>query len=126
MAAARVILITAVALLAIAMPAQACAPRTSLAALDDEVMCTACGLPLALAPESPQAQNERALIVRLVNRCHTKAQIKTRLVAEYGSEVLASPPSHGFDMTAWLVPLLGLAGLAGGLVAASGIWRVRT
>jgi cytochrome c-type biogenesis protein CcmH len=125
-AAARVILVTAVALLALAVPARACTPRTSLAALDDEVMCTACGLPLSLAPDSPQAQNERALIVRLVARCQTKAQIKDRLVDEFGSEVLASPPSHGFGATAWLVPLLGLAGLAAGLVGASGIWRVRT
>ena len=126
MAAARMIVATALALLALAVPARACTPRTSLAALDDEVMCTACGLPLSLAPDSPQAQGERALILRLVDRCQTKAQIERRLVAEYGSEVLASPPSHGFDATAWLVPLLGLAALAGGLVGASGIWRVRT
>jgi cytochrome c-type biogenesis protein CcmH len=125
-AAARMILATALALLVLAVPARACAPRTSLAALDDEVMCTACGLPLSLAPDSPQAQNERALILRLVGDCQTKAQIKDRLVDEYGSEVLASPPSHGFGATAWLVPLLGFAGLAGGLVGASGIWRVRT
>jgi cytochrome c-type biogenesis protein CcmH/NrfF len=61
-----------------------------------------------------------------VRRCQTKAQIEHRLVAEFGSEVLASPSSHGFGATAWLVPLLALAGLAGGLVSASGIWRVRT
>jgi cytochrome c-type biogenesis protein CcmH/NrfF len=125
-AAARVILATALALLAFAVPAGACTPRTSLAAIDDEVMCTACGLPLSLAPDSPQAQNERALIQRLAGRCQTKAQIKRVLVAEYGSEVLASPPSHGFGATAWLIPLLGFAALAGGLVGASGIWRVRT
>jgi cytochrome c-type biogenesis protein CcmH len=125
-AAARVILAAALVMLALAGSAQACAPRTTLGALEDEVMCTVCGLPLSLATESPQAQSERALILRLVDRCQTKAQIESRLVAEYGSEVLASPPSHGFDATAWLVPLLALLALAGGLAGATGIWRART
>jgi cytochrome c-type biogenesis protein CcmH/NrfF len=125
-AAARVILATALAVLALAGSAQACAPRTTLGALEDEVMCTVCGLPLSVATESPQAQSERALILRLVDRCQTKAQIESRLVAEYGSEVLASPPSHGFDATAWLIPLLALLALAGGLAGATGIWRART
>jgi cytochrome c-type biogenesis protein CcmH len=125
-AAARVILAAALVVLALAGSAQACAPRTTLGALEDEVMCTVCGLPLSLATESPQAQSERALILRLVDRCQTKAQIESRLVAEYGSEVLASPPSHGFDATAWLVPLLALLALAGGLAGATGIWRART
>jgi cytochrome c-type biogenesis protein CcmH/NrfF len=125
-AAARLIVATALAVLALAASAQACTPRTTLGALEDEVMCTVCGLPLSLATESPQAQSERALILRLVDRCQTKAQIERRLVAEYGSEVLASPPSGGFDATAWLIPLLALLALAGGLAGATGIWRARS
>jgi hypothetical protein len=70
-AAARLIVTTAALLLALAAPARACAPRTTLDALEDEVMCTVCGLPLSLATESPQAQRERALILRLVDRCET-------------------------------------------------------
>jgi cytochrome c-type biogenesis protein CcmH/NrfF len=119
------ILVAALALLALAAPAQACAPRTTLGALEDEVMCTVCGVPLSLATESPQAQRERALILRLIARCRTKAQIERELVAEYGSDVLASPPSGGFDATAWLIPVLAIVALAGGLGAASGIWRPR-
>ena len=126
MAAARVILATALAVLALAGTAQACTPRTTLGALEDQVMCTVCGLPLSLATESPQAQSERALILRLVDRCRSEAQIKQRLVAEYGSEVLASPPSGGFDATAWLIPLVALLALGGGLAGAAGIWRART
>jgi cytochrome c-type biogenesis protein CcmH/NrfF len=116
---------TIVALLALAAPAQACTARTSLTDLEDEVMCTVCGLPLSEATESPQAQRERALIARLVARCEGKPAIKRRLVAEYGPAVLASPPGGGFDVSAWLVPLLALAGLALGLATASGIWRPR-
>jgi hypothetical protein len=39
--------------------------------------------------------------------------------------VLASPPSRGFDATAWVIPVLGLVALAGGLAVAAGIWRPR-
>jgi cytochrome c-type biogenesis protein CcmH/NrfF len=114
-----------VALLALAAPAQACTARTSVTDLEDEVMCTVCGLPLSEATESPQAQRERALIARLVARCEDKPAIKRRLVAEYGPAVLASPPGGGFDVSAWVVPLLALACLAAGLSAAAGIWRPR-
>jgi cytochrome c-type biogenesis protein CcmH/NrfF len=112
-------------LLALAAPARACTARTSVTALEDEVMCTVCGLPLSEATESPQAQRERALIARLVARCEGKPAIKRRLVAEYGPAVLATPPGGGFDISAWVVPLLALAGLAAGLTTATGIWRPR-
>jgi cytochrome c-type biogenesis protein CcmH/NrfF len=117
-------LATLVAVLALAAPAQAaCTARTSVTDLEDEVMCTVCGLPLSEATESPQAQRERALIARLVARCEDKPAIKRRLVAEYGAAVLATPPGGGFDISAWVVPLLALTGLAAGLSAATGSWR---
>jgi cytochrome c-type biogenesis protein CcmH/NrfF len=112
-------------LLALAAPARACTPRTSVTDLEDEVMCTVCGLPLSEATESPQAQRERALIARLVARCEGEPAIKRRLVAEYGPAVLASPAGGGFDVSAWAVPVLALAGLALGLTTATGIWRPR-
>ena len=42
-------------------------PRTSLSAVEDEVMCVVCGTPLELATEAPQANRERALIQSLVS-----------------------------------------------------------
>jgi cytochrome c-type biogenesis protein CcmH len=101
----------AVALALLAAPAASACPRTSVADLEDEVMCPVCGESLALAREAPLAQRERALIQRLVARCETKRQIKAELVAQFGPSVLALPEDHGFDATAYLVP-------AGGGVAA--------
>jgi cytochrome c-type biogenesis protein CcmH/NrfF len=121
----RAALAAAAALLALAAPAQACAPRTSVHDVAGDVMCTVCGLPLDEAPQSPEAQSERKFIARLVARCQTKPAIEQRLVAEYGPAVLATPSSGGFDATAWLVPLLVLAALGAGLVGASGVWRPR-
>jgi cytochrome c-type biogenesis protein CcmH/NrfF len=115
----------ATALLAFALPAVAVAkcPQTTLGDVEDEVMCPVCGTPLELASEAPQAERERALITRLVDDCQTKEQVKARLVAEYGSEVLALPDDEGFDLAAYLVPGLGLL-LGGGALAAAALgWR---
>lgn len=94
---------------AIAAPA----PRTTLADVENEVMCTVCGVPLDLAREAPAAQRQRALIVALIAQGRTKAQIKHVMVATYGPEVLALPRDAGFDRAAYLVPIgVALAALA--------------
>lgn len=97
-------LIALLALLAPTTASAASCPKTSLADVEDEVMCPVCGVPLGLATESPQAQRERAYIQREVNACKSKQQIKNDLVAAYGDRVLALPPSKGFDLAAYLVP----------------------
>ena len=79
-------------------------PKTSLADVEDEVMCLVCGVPLGLATESPQAARERAFIQRQVQACKSKQQIKTALVGQFGERVLALPPEKGFDLAAYIVP----------------------
>jgi len=103
----------------LAAPAQ-----TTLPDVEDEVMCPVCGTPLNLA-QAPQADRERAFIRALIARGATKEQIKRRLVEQYGPRVLATPRRSGFDLAAYLVPiLLGLAALA--LAAAALVrWRGR-
>jgi cytochrome c-type biogenesis protein CcmH/NrfF len=98
--------------LLLASPAAAAAcPQTSVADLEDEVMCPVCGESLGVAREAPLAQRERALIARLAARCQSKRQIKAALVAQYGPSVLALPPdSHS---GAYLGPLIGGVAAAG-------------
>ncbi len=84
--------------------ASAAEPRASLPDIEDEVMCIVCGVPLELATEAPQANQERDLIRRLIAQGLTKDQIKDRLEAQYGPAVLAIPGDEGFDLAAWLVP----------------------
>jgi cytochrome c-type biogenesis protein CcmH len=88
--------------------------RTTLAHLENEVMCLVCGVPLALA-QAPQADRERAFIVREIGECKTAAQIKTDLVAQYGERVLALPDAHGVRLAAYLVPALAALLVAGTL-----------
>ena len=98
-------------------------PQTSLADIEDEVMCPICGVTLELATEAPQAIQERKFISELVAEGLTKDEIKDRLVAEFGPEVLAVPETEGFDLAAWIVP--GLAIVAAGVAIVLGLRRWR-
>jgi cytochrome c-type biogenesis protein CcmH len=112
---------TVIALLlagALTVPAAAQQPRASLPDVEDEVMCTICGTLLAES-DSPQAERERALIRNLIGEGKDKDQIKDALVAQYGPRVLATPSGHGFDLIAWLLPILGLAAALAALVVAA-------
>jgi cytochrome c-type biogenesis protein CcmH/NrfF len=124
----RAAILLGVVFVALSMPAVAVAascPKTTVSALENEVMCQVCGVPLALATDAPQAKRERAFIARLVARCESKGQIERALVAQFGPSVLAEPPHDGFSVTAYLVPTLAV-GLAAALLAWFGIaWRRR-
>jgi cytochrome c-type biogenesis protein CcmH len=98
------------------------AAQTSLADIEDEVMCPICGTTLQLS-QSPQADRERAFIQELIADGRSKEEIKDALVAEYGSEVLALPESEGFDLAAWLVPGIAILVAAGAIGV--GLWRWR-
>lgn len=80
-------------------------PWTTVNDVEDEVMCPVCGTLLELA-DSPQARREKVLVAKLVAQGRTKAEVKDALVAQYGKEVLAQPDASGFDLTAYLVPIL--------------------
>jgi cytochrome c-type biogenesis protein CcmH len=107
-----------------ALATAATCPKTSLADVEDEVMCPVCGVPLELATEAPQAKRERAFIQREAESCKSKQQIKDELVAQFGDRVLALPPDKGFNVAAYLVPaLVVLAGV--GVVTTIALHRRR-
>ena len=83
-------------------------PAVNINEIESEVMCPVCGTLLALA-ESPQAQREKAFIGRLIGEGRSKEQIKDALVAQYGSAVLALPQGEGFDLSAYVVPIIAFA-----------------
>jgi cytochrome c-type biogenesis protein CcmH len=118
-------LVAVVALLVAAPGALAAGcPQTSVADLENEVMCLVCGVPLSLA-DAPQAERERALIGRLARRCESKRQIKRALVAEYGPRVLAVPVASGFRLAAYLVPALVACATGLGIVVVAARSRRR-
>ncbi|MFY9468724.1 MAG: cytochrome c-type biogenesis protein CcmH, partial [Solirubrobacterales bacterium] len=120
----RIVLVVAIAICALAAGASlasAC-PVTSLPAIENEVMCPICGVPLVNAG-GPQAENEREFIRDLVDKCATKQQIKTALISEYGEEILAMPSGNGFGLAAYLVPIFGILLAAAGAGAGAVRWR---
>ena len=123
MSVPRALALAVALLLALAGPAAAATPRTSLPDLEDEVMCVSCGIPLNIA-ESPQATDERNAIRAMVAKGYTKAEVKAELVGTYGPRVLADPGHDGFNLTSWLVPmavlLAALAIVAGFLIGRRG------
>jgi cytochrome c-type biogenesis protein CcmH/NrfF len=115
--------IAALALAALALPAAAAAaPQTTVNDVEDEVMCPICGTLLELS-DSPQAQREKVYVARLVAAGKTKAEIKDTLLAQYGPAVLALPEASGFDLSAYLVPVIAILVAAAALAFSVVRWR---
>jgi len=112
------------AALLLAPAAAASEQHPTLNELENEIMCPVCGTPLAQS-DSPAAKAIERDIQARIAKGWTKSQIKDSLVANYGEEILASPPKHGFNLLAWLLPLAGLAAAAAVLGAAAWGWTRR-
>ncbi len=108
-----------------AAAAAATTPRASLTDIENDVMCTSCREPLAVA-NSPQAASERAYIRDLIAKGYTKSQIEQNLVAQYGPSVLGKPPAHGFNLTVYILPPAILILGAAILFVTLPRWRRRT
>jgi cytochrome c-type biogenesis protein CcmH len=94
--------------LAAAAPALASDRHPTQNELEGEIMCPVCGTTLDQS-DAAIAQNMKMFIAHQIAAGQTKGQIEDALVAKFGQQVLASPPKHGFNLLAWLLPLIGLA-----------------
>jgi cytochrome c-type biogenesis protein CcmH len=107
-------LLVAALLLALACPTATTASeqRPTLADLEDEVVCPVCTPETLEQSNSAVADRMRAFIRQRIAAGDTKSEIKEKLVAQFGEQVLAAPPKSGFNVLAWALPL------AGGLIGA--------
>jgi cytochrome c-type biogenesis protein CcmH len=103
-----------------ALPAKPEGDRPSLADLEGEVMCPVCNTTLDQS-SSPAARQIEAFIKVRIAAGDSKNEIKDKLVAEYGPQILAAPPKKGFNLLAWLLPIALLLG--GALVLGLLAWR---
>jgi cytochrome c-type biogenesis protein CcmH len=118
----RALLAALLVLALLAAPAQA--QRASLPDIEDEVMCLECGTALNVST-SDVADQEREFIAGLIAEGKTKAEIKAALVDEYGPRVLAEPEDDGFQLTAWVVPVLAALAALALVVLIARRWRGR-
>jgi cytochrome c-type biogenesis protein CcmH len=111
-----------IAALAIAPAATAACvrPKASLAALEGQVMCPICHTTLDQS-QSGAANQIRAIIRAKIARCESADQIKRELVDDFGASILAEPPKHGFNLIAWVLPLVGVG--LGAVVLGWLAWR---
>jgi cytochrome c-type biogenesis protein CcmH len=107
----RLVALIVVGCLALAAPAAASEERPTLAELERELVCPTCKTTLQMS-NAPVADRMRAFIRERIAAGDTKSEIKDKLVAQFGEGVLAAPPARGFNLLAWLVPIVG------GLIAA--------
>ena len=114
--AAAVVLVA----LALAAPAAACTPKTSLSYLEGQVMCPTCHTTLDQSDSDAARAIEAHIRIRIA-QCWSAKQIEEELVANFGEGILAAPPHKGFDLLAWWLPLGGVIG--GAALLALGVWR---
>ncbi len=112
-AAAALFAVFVLGLLA-SLPADAAGPP-SAADLEAELVCPVCETTLDQS-NAPVAERMKAFIRERIAAGDSEQEIKDALVAQFGPAVLAKPPSGGFGLLAWLIPLA--AGLAGVVVVA--------
>lgn len=101
-------------LLAFAGPVEAATPRTSLEAVEAELMCVTCKTPLNQS-NAIQADEERGLILDLIAQGKTKDQVIAGMVDVYGDPILIDPPEAGLRIARLALPL-GAALFGAGLV----------
>jgi cytochrome c-type biogenesis protein CcmH len=109
------------AALLLAAPAAASERHPTQGELEGELMCPICAGETLAQSDSPAAQRIKAYIATRIAAGDTRSEIKDNLVTIWGQRILAAPPRHGFNLLAWVLPLVGLVGAAGimGLLA----WR---
>jgi cytochrome c-type biogenesis protein CcmH len=86
--------------------------------LEAELVCPTCKTTLDQS-SAPVAQRMKSFIRRRIAAGDSAAEIKAKLVDQFGPSVLATPRKEGFDLLAWLLPLgvLAVGGVAVGVLA---------
>jgi len=95
--------------------------RASVLALESDLVCVTCHETLNMST-SPLAEQMKRQIRIFVAEGWTTKQIENYFVytAGFGPAVLADPPTHGFNLLAWVIPLVVVgAGLVG---VGTGAW----
>jgi cytochrome c-type biogenesis protein CcmH len=87
--------------------------------METQLMCIVCHERLDQS-NSPFATQVKQHLGQWCAAGWTADRVRNTLVAQFGEQILAAPPKHGFDLLAWVVPGAVLA--LGAAVAATLAW----
>lgn len=114
------LVVLAVLALALAPAAWASEAHPTQGELERELVCPTCKTTLDQS-NAPVALRMKRFVAARIAAGDSKSEIKDQLVAQFGRGVLAAPEKEGFDLLAWVVPLVGLG--AGAVVLSLLLWR---
>jgi cytochrome c-type biogenesis protein CcmH len=119
----RVLLALVLALVAVPS-ALASEQHPTQAELEGELVCPTCHTTLDQS-SAPIALRMKEFVRTRIAAGDTKTEIKDQLVAQFGKGVLAAPERKGFDLLAWVLPIVGLLAGAGVLTVLAWRWTRR-
>ena len=90
-------------------------------AIDRQIMCPVCPAESIDQAQVPIARQMRQIVRDQLTQGASQAEILEFFAERYGPDILASPPKSGFNLLAWVFPVVGMAGalIAGWLVIRS-------
>jgi cytochrome c-type biogenesis protein CcmH/NrfF len=98
--------------------------QPSAAALEGQLVCPTCKETLDES-DSPIARRMKAYIRLRLAQGASGDQIKRELVAQFGNAVLATPPTSGLGILAWVLPIGGVVVVGGALGWLAWTWSRR-
>ncbi len=104
------------------------ADSTTVSDISKELICQ-CGCTMVLANCSHAECMSREEMTTLIEQKLAQGQSEEKIiqffVAQYGEQVLASPPKRGFNLVAWVLPFAAILGGGGVIYIALKAWVKR-
>ena len=94
-------------------------------AIDRQIMCPVCPAESIDQAQVPIARQMRQMVRNQLAQGASQKEILEFFAERYGPDILASPPKSGFNLVAWIFPLVAVAAalIAGWLVIRSMVTR---
>jgi cytochrome c-type biogenesis protein CcmH len=116
------VVVALVVFLALAAPAAASERHPTLPELENQLMCPVCAGETLAQSDSVPAQRIKSHLQQRIDQGWTRSRIIDEEVQIWGTRILAAPRKHGFDLLAWVLPLVGIFAAAGILAVLAWRW----
>jgi cytochrome c-type biogenesis protein CcmH/NrfF len=116
------LVVAVIAALALSADTAMAGKQPSAAALEGQLVCPTCKETLDES-DSPIARRMKAYIRLRLAQGATGDEIKNELVGQFGTAVLATPPTSGIGILAWVLPIGAVVVVGGALGWLAWTWN---